>query len=118
MMRQKARDLLLSRKGIELRVNRSCQVEGAFGVIKQDMGLTRFRRRSLEKVSMEFMLYALGYNIGKLRKALSGKLKVHYWTAPPGLVPEQIRKPSAKRLNKRAQKVRKKSVNEIARENK
>ena len=118
MMRQKARDLLLSRKGIELRVNRSCQVEGAFGVIKQDMGLTRFRRRSLEKVSMEFMLYALGYNIGKLRKALSGKLKVHYWTAPPGLVPEQIRKPSAKRLNKRAQKVRKKSVNERARENK
>ena len=118
LMRQKARDLLLSPKGIELRVNRSCQVEGAFGVIKQDRGLTRFRRRSLEKVAMEFMLYALGYNIGKLMKALSGKLKVRYWTSPPGLAAEQVRKPSAKRLNKRAVTVRKKSVNEMARKNK
>ena len=55
LMRQKE----LSPRGVELRVNRSCPVEGAFGVIKQDRGLTRFRRRSLEKVAMEFMLTTL-----------------------------------------------------------
>ena len=48
-------------------------------------------------------------------KALSGRLKVRYWTSPPGLAAEQVRKPSAKRLNKRAMTVRKKSVNETAR---
>lgn len=35
---------LLSPKGIELRVNRSIQVEGTFGMIKQDMPFDRFTR--------------------------------------------------------------------------
>ena len=47
-LKQQARDLLLSPEGIELRVNRSCQVEGAFGVLKQNMQYTRFRRRALD----------------------------------------------------------------------
>ena len=45
-----ARNNLLSTKGIEMRVNRSSQVEGAFGVIKQDMGFERFKYRGLDKV--------------------------------------------------------------------
>lgn len=81
---------LLSPKGIEMRVNRSSQVEGAFGVIKQDMDYERARRRGLENVSLEFMLTCLGYNIRKLFTFLDGKAKTDYWIAPTDLKPETI----------------------------
>ncbi|NLA81171.1 MAG: hypothetical protein GX853_10595 [Chloroflexi bacterium] len=42
---------LLSPKGIEMRVNRSSQVEEAFGVIKQDMDCDRAHRKGLDNVS-------------------------------------------------------------------
>lgn len=64
---------LLSPKGIEMRVNRSSQVEGAFGVLKEDMNYTRLRRISLEKVETEFILYFLGYNIRILLYTLKAK---------------------------------------------
>ena len=40
-------------------------MEGAFGVIKQDMGFTRFKRRGLKNVKMEFLIVCLGYNLKK-----------------------------------------------------
>ena len=52
--------------GIELRVQRSIQVEGAFGVIKEAMGFRRFKRRGIQNVKFEFMLIAIGYNLTKL----------------------------------------------------
>ncbi|MDE6407463.1 MAG: transposase, partial [Anaeroplasmataceae bacterium] len=73
---------LLSPKGIEMRVNRSSQVEGAFGVIKQDMDYDRTRRRGLLNVSLEFMLICLGYNIRKLFSLIEGKAKTDYWIPP------------------------------------
>ena len=66
LYKEEARQNLLSIKGIEMRVNRSSQVEGAFGVIKQDMNYERIRRRGLEKVSAEIMLVCLGYVIRKI----------------------------------------------------
>lgn len=81
---------LLSPKGIEMRVNRSSQVEGAFGVIKQDMSYNRTRRRGLENVTLEFMLTCLGYNIRKLFTFIEGKAKTDYWKAPADLKPETI----------------------------
>lgn len=81
---------LLSPKGIEMRVNRSSQVEGAFGVIKQDMDYDRTRRRGLLYVSLEFMLICLGYNIRKLFSLIEGKAKTDYWVAPADLKPESI----------------------------
>ena len=90
---------LLSIKGIELRVNRSSQVEGAYGVIKQDMMYTRLRRTSLIKASAEIKLICLGYNIRKLFKHYSGKGKFNYWIAPDDLKPETKKKPSQKRLS-------------------
>lgn len=44
---------------------RSIQVEGAFGILKQDRGMTRFRRRGLKGVKMEFLLNCLGLNLYK-----------------------------------------------------
>ncbi len=109
---QQSEKNLLSIEGIEMRVNRSSQVEGAFGVIKQDIQYERFRRRSIKKVSTEFMLVCLGYNIRKLFRYYSGKAKFNYWKAPDNIQPETFKKPSAKRLSKKASKVKKKSVNE------
>lgn len=48
---QESQNNLLSIEGIEMRVNRSIQVEGAFGTIKQNFLYERFRRRNLNKVS-------------------------------------------------------------------
>ena len=96
---------LLSVEGIEKRVNRSIQVEGAFGVIKQDMNYTRSRRTGIEKVETEYMLTYIGYNIRKLFRYFDGKLKKDYWVAPCGTKMEVPKKPSAKRL---ANKVNKK----------
>lgn len=109
---QEAENNLLSSRGIEMRVNRSAQVEGAFGIIKQDLNYTRFRRTSLEKVSTEFMLVCLGYNLRKYFKFLSGNAKFQYWKAPENLKPEAFKKPSAKRLSNKANRMKKKSLNE------
>ena len=111
---QQAADNLLSVEGIEMRVNRSAQVEGAFGIIKQNINYDRFRRRKLLNVSAEFMLVCLGYNIRKLFKHFDSNLKFDYWKAPVDLKPETFKKPSAKRLCNSASKIKKKSPNETA----
>lgn len=111
---QQAENNLLSVKGIEIRVNRSCQVEGSYGVLKQNMGYIRFRRTSLPKVTAEYMLTFLGYNIRKLFRHFNRNLKMTYWTAPEDLKPEQFKKPSAKRLSNKALNNKKKSANQKA----
>ena len=116
LYRQEAFENLLSVKGIEMRVNRSAQVEGTYGVIKEDMNYTRLRRTTMEKVETEFMLTFLGYNIRKLFRFFEEKTKLNYWIAPDNLKPETKKKPSAKRLSKRASKKKKKSVNEKAKD--
>ena len=69
--KQEARDLLFSVEGIEMRVNRSIQAEGAFGGIKQNMSYTRLRRTSIDKASLEIMLTCLGFNLRKYMKAIT-----------------------------------------------
>ena len=112
--RQQAEENLLSVKGIEMRVNRSIQAEGAFGVVKQDMGYTRFRRTSIDRVRMEFALTILGYNIRKLFKFFNGKWKSSNWKAPDDIEPEKFKKPSAKRLSNKVKKKKQKSKNQEA----
>jgi transposase len=63
-----------SEEGSLLRINRSIQVEGAFGVLKQDMGFRRFLLRGSVKVQTEFLLLCMGYNLNKLHnKIQSGR---------------------------------------------
>ena len=95
---------LLSPKGIEMRINRSSQVEGVFGVMKQNMNYDRVRRKGLDNVSMECMLVCLGYNIRKLFTFIEGKGKTDYWTAPDGLEPEIPKEPNMERLIKKLSK--------------
>ena len=63
-----------SEEGVLLRVNRSIQVEGAFGVLKQDMGFRRFLMRGNVKVQTELLLLGMAYNVNKLHsKIQSGR---------------------------------------------
>jgi transposase len=61
---------ITSESGIILRMNRSIQVEGAFGVLKQDYGFRRFLTRGKRNVKMEFLLLSFGFNINKLHNRI------------------------------------------------
>ncbi len=113
---QESEKNLLSIEGIEMRVNRSIQVEGVFGIIKQNFGYERIRRRSIKKVSGEFMLICLGANIRKLFKFYNNDLKLEFWKIPSNAIPETFKQPSAKRLSNKASKKKKKSLNDQAKE--
>ena len=53
-------------KGVLLRMNRSIQSEGAFGVVKQDYGFRQFLLRGSRKVLTEILIVAIAYDINKL----------------------------------------------------
>ncbi len=57
---------ITSEQGILLRMNRSIQSEGAFGVVKQDYNFRQFLLRGQVKVSTEIRLLAMAYNMNKL----------------------------------------------------
>ena len=99
-----------------MRVNRSCQIEGIYGMAKYNMGYGRIRRIGIKQVSTEYMLTALGLNTRKLFRFLDGKGNFKYWEAPKDLIPEKFKKPSAKRLADRVRKKKMKQPNEIARD--
>jgi transposase len=76
--REKSLANITSEYGIQLRTNRSIQVEGAFGVIKEDHHFRRFLCGGKEKVSSELYLLGIGYNIRKhYRKTMDGRLDNH-----------------------------------------
>ena len=53
-----------------VRMNRSIQSEGAFGVIKQDYGFRKFLLRGNKKVLSEILLLGIGYNVNKLHNKI------------------------------------------------
>lgn len=57
---------ITSELGVLLRINRSIQSEGAFGVIKQDYGFRQFLLRGKKKVSTEIFLVAMAFDVNKL----------------------------------------------------
>lgn len=115
-LKQHARDILLSPEGIEMRVNRSCQVEGVFGALKQNMSYTRFRRRLLANATLELALTCLGHNVRKFLRFVEFNKLPRYWRAPANLQTATFKKPSAKRLANRVLKKRMKQPNEVARD--
>ncbi|WP_050807029.1 IS1182 family transposase [Acetonema longum] len=68
--RQEMQARIQSPEGILLRMNRSIQVEGAFGVLKQDMNFRRFLLRGTIQVTTEFLLLCMGYNLNKLHNKI------------------------------------------------
>ena len=73
--RQESRDNITSEKGIRLRINRSIQAEGVFGVTKQDYGFKRFLMRGTENVRTEYLLLAIAFDLNKLHNRMqSGRI--------------------------------------------
>ncbi len=64
---------VMSEEGILLRMNRSIQVEGAFGVLKNDYGFNRFLTRGKNSVKIEFLLLCFGYNMNKLHTKIQNE---------------------------------------------
>ncbi len=64
--RPKVLEALTSEEGTLLRMNRSIQVEGVFGVLKEDYGFRRFLTRGKRNIETQFFLLAFALNIEKL----------------------------------------------------
>ena len=64
-MHQEVLDNLNCIHGALLRMNRSIQAEGTFGVLKQDRGYRRIVRRGLKSVQLEIYLLSIGHNLYK-----------------------------------------------------
>ena len=78
MMKYRRQSLqnITSETGIKLRVNRSIQVEGAFGLIKENYAFRRFLTRGKRKTETQFFLIAFAFNILKFHnKRLNNRLK-------------------------------------------
>ena len=72
-LRKDSLDRIVSKEGCELRVNRSIQVEGSFGELKEDMGFRRFLCRGKKNVLAESMLLAMAHNINKLHNKIQSE---------------------------------------------
>ena len=64
--KEKARDKLDSKRGEELRSQRSYDVESVFGIWKHNNNFKRFRYRGLDKCKIELGLMSLAHNISKM----------------------------------------------------
>jgi hypothetical protein len=73
--RAQSRANITSETGVVLRVNRSIQAEGVFGITKQDYRFTRFLLRGQSNVRTEYLLLAFGFNLNKLHNRIqNGRL--------------------------------------------
>ena len=71
--RQESYENIMSETGIKYRMNRSIQVEGAFGVLKSDYDFQRFLLRGKTKVKLEILLLCMGYNLNKLHAKIQNE---------------------------------------------
>ena len=71
--RQLSYENIMSEIGTQYRMNRSIQVEGAFGVLKNDYEFQRFLLRGKTKVKLEILLLCFGYNINKLHAKIQNE---------------------------------------------
>ena len=64
-MHQEVIENLESIQGALLRMNRSIQAEGTFGIIKNDRWYKRIVRREIKSVLLEVFLVSIGHNLYK-----------------------------------------------------
>ena len=79
--RPKTLEALTSEEGTLLRMNRSIQVEGVFGVLKEDYGFRRFLTRGKKNIETQFFLLAFALNIEKLcNRTKKGRIGLDLFT--------------------------------------
>lgn len=74
----KAKELLETERGREVRGNRSIEVESTFGDIKYNMKHQRFILRGSHKVYVEYGLLSIGHNLRKVYCKESGVWEAYY----------------------------------------
>ena len=78
--RKECLNRIVSAEGIQLRVNRSIQAEGAFALWKEDQKFRQFLCRGQANVYAESVLMAIAQNIGNLhRRIQAGRLGHHHY---------------------------------------
>jgi len=99
LLKKQARENLLSSQGIEIKINKSIQVEITFVQIKQNMNYDRIRRRGLEKVSCEV-------NVSKYFVLLNqDNIKGNYWEKTLNKKKEKRTFPKQKVIKKKLNKI-------------
>jgi transposase len=63
---QRMRQKLRSREGRRIYERRQAVVEPVFGIVKEQRGMRKFRRRGLAAVNTEWMLLAISYNLRRM----------------------------------------------------
>ena len=77
-LRKASLENITTEYGIYLRLCRSIQVEGAFGLLKNDFGFRRFLTRGKKNVRTELFFLALAFDLKKLwMKRDKGRLRTH-----------------------------------------
>ena len=66
-------DNITSEQGIEERLNRSIQAEGAFSKIKSGLNYNRFHHRGKENIISEIRLLSIALNLNKLSSKIENK---------------------------------------------
>lgn len=78
--KQRIRELLTSEEGIYHRSQRPIEPESVFGQTKSNKHYNRFRHFKKDKVLMDFAIFAIAFNIGKLHmKGLDNKGIWAFW---------------------------------------
>ena len=78
MLNGQLKPAILSDRGIQLRMNRSIQVEGSFATVKEDMNFRQYLYRGNTNVLAQSILVAIAHNINKLHhKIQSGRTGTH-----------------------------------------
>ena len=77
-LRNTSLENISSNYGVYLRLCRSIQVEGAFGLLKTDFGFRRFLTRGKANVRAELFFLRLAFNLKKYwMKRENGRLQTH-----------------------------------------
>jgi len=66
--KRNARELLTSEEGLKKRSKRPIEPEAVFGQMKFDKSYYRFRHTGKDKIKMDFAIFAIAFNIGKMFK--------------------------------------------------
>ena len=76
--RESAKRNIITDYGVYLRQCRSIQVEGAFGLLKNDFGFRRFLTRGKKNIRVELFFLAIAFDLKKLwMKRDKGRLRTH-----------------------------------------
>lgn len=82
--RKKARERLTSEEGVRHRGRRCIEPEAVFGQMKYDLVYKRFRHFGMGKVKMDFVFFAIAFNMKKMCSKIAKQAPKSGNTPPSG----------------------------------